>query len=363
MATVSANDTLVDLYIERAIDLLRLEAGTRNKVLAILNDLEGELVAALAKVDPTGVTQSSAQRKRMQTLLASVQGAIRSSYRKSSSLMTSEIREIADQESTWVGTAINKAISFDFVTGGLTRGALETLASDVMIQGAPSADWWGRQAQGLSNKFADEMRKGVALGEPNADLIARVRGGKEGQRGVMDLSRDSAERLVRTSVQTAANAGREAMYQNNDDIIASLQWHATLDTRTSIWCITRDGHHYSNDAEHKAKDDGPPWLQGPGKIHWQCRSTSIPVTKSWKDLGIDLDEVPQTTRASMDGQVPAKQNFEDWLGKQPAARQDTVLGPAKASLWRSGKIKFRDLLDQNGRPLTTEQLRAKAAAK
>jgi hypothetical protein len=33
--TTSANETLVDLYIERAIDLLRLEAGTRNKVLAL----------------------------------------------------------------------------------------------------------------------------------------------------------------------------------------------------------------------------------------------------------------------------------------------------------------------------------------
>jgi hypothetical protein len=45
MATTHRNETLVDLYIERAIDLLRLEAGTRNKVLALLNDLEGELVA------------------------------------------------------------------------------------------------------------------------------------------------------------------------------------------------------------------------------------------------------------------------------------------------------------------------------
>jgi hypothetical protein len=62
MATL--NETLVDLYIERAIDLLRLEAGTRNKVLAILADLEGELVAALAKVDPTG-RFVSAQRKRL----------------------------------------------------------------------------------------------------------------------------------------------------------------------------------------------------------------------------------------------------------------------------------------------------------
>jgi hypothetical protein len=39
------------------------------------------------------------------------------------------------------------------------------------------------------------------------------------------------------------------------------------------------------------------------------------------------------------------------------------LGATVADLWRRGKINFRDLLDQSGRPLTTEQLRAKAARK
>lgn len=358
----SSNDALVDLYIERAIDLLRLESGTRNKVLALLNDLEGELVGSLAKVDPTGVGQLSAQRKRLQNLLTSVRSAIRSSYRDVNSLMANEIREVVDLEATWTGTAINSVTKIDLVIGGLTRQFLDNIVSDVLIQGAASKDWWSRQAGGLADKFADEMRRGVALGETNDDLVARVRG-KPGQPGIMDIAENSATRLVRTSVQAAANSGREAMYQKNDDLITSLQWHATLDTRTSIWCITRDGHTYSNTPEHFSKDNGPAWLEGPGKLHWNCRSTSVPVLKSWRDLGIDADEIPQSTRASMDGQVPAQQSFEAWLKKQSAARQDTVLGAGKAALWRSGKIGFRDLLDQSGRPLTTEQLRAKAARK
>jgi hypothetical protein len=362
MPTLSANETLVDLYIERAIDLLRLEAGTRNKVLALLNDLEGELVAALAKIDPTGVDMVSAQRKRLTKLLGSVRAAIRASYRDASKLMAAEIREIIDQEAVWTGRALNTAIDFEFVTGGLTRKGLETLASDALIQGAASNDWWSRQAAGLADRFADQMRLGVAAGETNAELVARVRG-KDGQPGIMDVSRNSAERLVRASVQAAANTGREAMYADNDDLIASLQWHATLDTRTSKWCITRDGHHYSNTPEHFPKDKGPPWLEGPGKLHWGCRSTSVPVLKTWRELGVDADELPDTTRASMDGQVPAKQSFEQWLKKQSAERQDTVLGATVADLWRRGKLTFRDLLDQSGRPLTTEQLRAKAARK
>ena len=350
----SANETLVDLFIERAIDLLRLEAGTRDKVLYFLNDLERELIAILATADPTGTPDAARQRKRLTELLKLIQGSVRGTYRDISVLLENEIREIIDAEYTWSASAINQVTRTTFVDTAITRGFLKTLVSDVLIQGAASADWWSRQAGGLADRFADQMRLGVGLGETNSKLIDRAR-------EVIDVSRNSAERLVRASVQAAANTARESMYAENSDLIDALQWSATLDTRTSVYCLTRDGHKYSCDDAHKPKDGGPPWLQGPGKLHWGCRSTSVPVLKSWRDLGIDEDELPETTRASMDGQVAASMNFGEWLKKQSIERQDAVLGKEKAALWRAGKISLRDLLDQSGRPLTVEELRAKAA--
>lgn len=358
-AGVSTNEALVDLYMERAIDILRLENGTRDKVLGLLNSLETDLVGILAKIDPTGTDRLAYQRLRLTRLQKVVTDSIRATYRGADTLLAREIREVVDIESTWTANAINASTHAEFADVGLTRGQLSTLVSDVLIQGAPTSDWWSRQAAGLSDKFADEMRRGVALGEPLDKLVRRVRGGA-GTRGVMDIARNSAERLVRSSVQTAANVAREATYEQNSDLITAVAWSATLDTRTSEWCIVRDGLQYTNKG-HEPIDHSVPWLEGPGKIHWGCRSTSVPVLKSWRDLGIDADEVPETTRASMDGQVPAGQSFEEWLGKQSEARQNAVLGEGKADLWRDGKIDFRDLLDQNGRPITTEELRAKAA--
>lgn len=355
------NDVLVDLFIERAIDLLRLESGTANKVLALLEGLEKELVGLIAKIDPTGTDRLRYQRDRLTKLFVAITDTIRATYRDSNVLLAAELRELADIEAVWLVQSFNTAIGIDFVDTTLTRGFLKTLVSDVLIQGAATKDWWGRQAAGLADRFADEMRRGVALGESNARLIERVKGSRA-QPGIMDVSYNSASRLVRASVQTVANTAREAVYDENTDIIASLQWHATLDLRTSIWCVTRDGHHYTP-KDHKPVDDGPPWLEGPGKLHWGCRSTSVPVLKTWRELGIDADEVPDATRASMDGQVAAQQSFEDWLKKQSVERQNTVLGEGKADLWRRGKIKFRDLLDQSGRPLTTEELRRKAASR
>lgn len=359
-ASTSANDTIVDLFTERAVDLLRLEAGSRDKAVLLLNDLDSEIAAAISKIDPASATGNAAkQRARLASLQQIVESSIQATYRLASTQMTNEVRDVADTESNWTANAINFAIKAEFADAGLTASGLDNLVSNILIQGAPTAEWWGRQAQGLSDKFADQMRLGVAAGESNSDLIDRVRGTNE-KPGIMDIARNSAERLVRSSVQTAANAGRTATYQNNSDLIAAVQWHSTLDTRTSEWCIVRDGLQYTV-TTHEPLDSDVPWLSGPGALHWMCRSTSIPVMKSWRDLGIDADEIPDSTRASMDGQVPAKTTFESWLKKQSKARQDTVLGPGKADLWRAGKITFRDLLNQDGRPLTTEQLRAKYA--
>lgn len=87
-----------------------------------------------------------------------------------------------------------------------------------------------------------------------------------------------------------------------------------------------------------------------------CRSVSVPVTKSWKELGIDADEMPAGQRASMDGAVPADTTYAEWIKRQPAARQDEILGPERAKLLRSGKVTFERFYD-NGRWLTLEQLR------
>jgi hypothetical protein len=90
-----------------------------------------------------------------------------------------------------------------------------------------------------------------------------------------------------------------------------------------------------------------------------CRSTSVPVLKSFRELGFDIDEVPVSTRAGMDGQVAADTTFEGWLSRRDVAEQNDKLGVGRAQLWRDGKIKFRDLVDGNGRELTLAELRAK----
>ena len=60
----------------------------------------------------------------------------------------------------------------------------------------------------------------------------------------------------------------------------------------------------------------------------------------------------------MIGTVPEKQTYSQWLTNQSTEFQDDVLGPSRAKLFKSGKVKI-DKFISNGRRLTLEELEAR----
>jgi hypothetical protein len=59
----------------------------------------------------------------------------------------------------------------------------------------------------------------------------------------------------------------------------------------------------------------------------------------------------------MDGQVPDKTTYQDWLKRQSNETQEDVLGIQRAGLFRSGKP-LDDMLDARGNVLTLKQMQA-----
>ena len=99
-----------------------------------------------------------------------------------------------------------------------------------------------------------------------------------------------------------------------------------------------------------------------GIVTHNCRSTTTPVLKSWKELGIDLEEAPEGTRASLNGQVPASLTYSDFLRKQPVAFQDEFLGRTAGRLFRRGKLPLDRFVDRRGNQLSLDQLRQREPA-
>jgi hypothetical protein len=176
-------------------------------------------------------------------------------------------------------------------------------------------------------------------------------------------------------VGTAERRGADSVRVLPDDVIAvrrelfsdghvynlstSTEWYLA-DGFLVHNCRIRDGLKYTADT-HKPIGHKVPWLSGPGRAHWQCRSCSAPVLKSWRELGIDMDGQPESVRASMDGEVPAETTFAEWIKKQSARRQDDILGPKRGKLLRAGGLDLADFYNEKGRALTLDELRQRNA--
>lgn len=339
----AAELAIAELILEHQIRMLRVSAGYEREALLILLQMERELSEKLIGSRPL----TNWSRDRLTNLLNETRSRIAEYYieiRKSTSLGA-----IAKTEATFVASRMQSVIGTALTVAVPTNAVLNTLVGDLLIQGAPSAEWWRRQGQDTAFRFANAVRQGVAQGETNAQIVQRVRGTST-QPGIMEVSKRNAEALVRSSVQTAANVSRLATYRENDDVILGVRQLSTLDSRTTDICIAYSGAQWDLDG-NPIRGTKLPFNGGPPR-HWNCRSVLVPIVKPIPGM----PEFLGGSRASEDGPVAADISFSDWLGGKSKAYQDDLLGKGKAELWRKGKITLPQLLDQRGRPLTLEQL-------
>lgn len=229
-----------------------------------------------------------------------------------------------------------------------TPAVLATLVKNTLIEGAPSAQWWDRQAKDTAFRFSSAVRQGIAQGETTEQIFRRT---KE----VVGLAGRNSRALVQTSIAQVAGDVRIATIEANADLYKGYQHISTLDGHTTPQCIARSNLVWN-------MDKGPVGhnlLFKPPPVHWNCRSVMIGVLKTFKEQGINLPEPQGLTRASAEGQIDRSTTFASFLSRRSVAEQDAQLGAGRAQLWRDGKITLRQLVDNRGNPLTLEQLRSR----
>lgn len=355
---VSTIDQIADAYRAHAFSLLRVDAGMRKDVLSQLKKLERELVATVQRAELSG-SLTVAARQRYNAMIAEAKRTIELSYATINNKMQPQLMRLAELENQFISKTMANALSTPTLTSALSPNLLQTIATDSLIRGAPSSEWWGRQSATTLQRFGDVIRQGMAAGETNAELVRRVAGSRTlGIPGIMDVSRREAYSLVQSSVQTVANTARAEFYRENSDIIQGYVYHATLDNRTTQQCAALDGYMWDLEGNAMPGQGRVVSFQQP-PLHWNCRSTLLPLMADPSSIAPGLKaELPEKTRASMDGPL-TDQSFDEWLANKPASFQDDLLGPGKAKLFREGKATLLDMVDQSGRPLTLVQLEAK----
>lgn len=371
----SINSIIADRIRAKAFDLLKVANYNRNKVFKILKKLQQELFQELviSEIDDSGMT--AYQRNKLNGLFANVTKTVESRYRDIDEMMDYELTELSEFEAKTTVNVINKELKFRLANNTITRIQAETIASETLIEGAPSREWWSRQSTDVTKSFKDMVRQSVLRGETLAQMAANITGKKingeivGGIKGIpgtkaepgefLTKARRNAEALVSSSVMAISNETRSKLYEGNSDIIKGTQQLSTLDNRTTPICMAYSGACWDLD---KNPINGTK-LEYNGGVprHWRCRSVEVPIIKSFEEItGVEgAEEIPESTRASMDGQVPGDMSFDEWLKEKDEKDQgfaENMMGVNKARLWREGAITLQDLVNDRGTEKTLKEI-------
>ena len=346
---------IADLMLTRQLLLNRVVGGISNEIDRLMVDLADDIEK---KIGARNLTEFQADR--MKRLIRELNEYVAESYTEAESALRQQLGNIGAAEAAWVQSSINAAAGFDLLRVLPTAAAIDTVAKVDLMQGAPLSEWFKRQKSDTQFRITQAIRLGVSQGETNGQIVRRLRGLEQTDTrdNVIAASKRNLEAIVRTSVQQVANDTRTAVFDDNEEVFKYWQHRSTLDGRTSLTCVARSNLLW----DYKTKqpvNHSLPFVQPP--VHWSCRSVMIAIPKSFRELGIDLNEIPPSTRSSMDGQVAEDTSFDDFLKKKGTAFQDKMLGKGRADLWREGKITLTQLLDQRGNPLTVRELREQYA--
>lgn len=360
----TVNERLQSATISHQVDLQHYSNAEVAKILKLLNrvdvDLRARLFEAIERMGDTAFTV-----QHMDAILASVRSLNRQAYAAAGQQLTADLEALAEYELEYQQRLFTATIPAPVLSEvplvGVTLSQVRAAAFSRPFQGRLLSEWLTDVEEGRAALIRDAIRIGVVEGQTNDQIVRRIMGLRSDgyADGLLERSRRDIETMVRTAISHTANTARDAFYQANGDLVKAVSWLSTLDARTTkTICVPRDGKLYSNDT-HKPIGHQMPWMGGPGRAHFGCRSTSTPVLKSWEELGLSVDEIDVGTRASMDGTVPADTTYGEWLSQQSAARQDQILGPTRGKLMRQGGLDFDRFYNQKGVYLNLDELRAR----
>jgi len=348
----SVNLTLFHRAVRRAVDIERLKTGEVRSVMSLLNrsvlpDIDRQIADRLGRI-ALGEIKNGYTDYRLQALKESIGGMIKGGMHSVSEMLQGRLTQLAHSESTIEVSALKGAITvpFDFIAPA--PNLLKAIVTERPFEGRILGDWFSDLAQKYQREIPRQINIGLVQGESVPDLVRRIRGSAEAAfgDGTAGAIRRDVEAVVRTAVGSVSSAARAETYAANADVVKGVQWIATLDPRTCEICMARDGQVFDLDGNIPM----PP-------SHWNCRCTTAPVLKSWKELGIDAKEADAGTRASMDGEVPATMTYGQWLKEQSEKVQNDALGPTRAEMFRTGKVAIDRFVDDRSQWLTLDQIR------
>jgi SPP1 gp7 family putative phage head morphogenesis protein len=383
---------------KHAINLNRYSNGVSKKIVIAYNRILVNATKELQSMSERDYS-SSYRAKRLRQIIGSLKTSLNKWSGDATKLITKDLNELANIESEFAlaqllneipdadGIIRELEISPEFAKAVVTKDPTElnlvtTEAGDTLTgkgvykltakQGTPLAlpngDTVEKAFRGIANTSAQKFRlvvqDGMLTGLSTDKIVRQIVGKQGGMRFATGqnvsaraialaggekgtrLANHQVMSLVRTSVNQVSNTASQETYKANSLVTKAYRYVATLDSRTTVLCASKDGKIF-------------PYQEGPmPPLHFNCRSTTVPVI-DWDGLeqkyGIvppeKIEGVGAAKRSSIDGPVPANERYGDWLyskrvkeGRKvlPGPEQIDALGYDKAVYFNRLAARYKD---------------------
>jgi len=351
----TVNEILQQRAIRHAVFLEGLKRGEVDRMLQFLNgevypDLTFKIESRLRRITIQGFDTGLFTTRRLADLSRTINETTRAGIHAAGSRLQDTLSGLAIDEGEFQRALLRNSfkdaagISIDTRLPNLQL--LRSTVTNYPMRGKIISKHFDELGRSAATRINEQISIGLTQGEGIDKIMRRIRGtvALRFSNGTTAQVNRAASTLVRTSVNHVATQAREITYQENSDIVKSVRYVATLDARTTDICASLDGKEFPI-----GEGERPP-------MHHQCRSTTVPITKSWKELDIPLKEATAGQRAALNGRVPEKQTFDRWLRGQPRGIQDEVLGKGRAEIFRGG-TPIQRFVDTRNKPRTLTDMR------
>jgi hypothetical protein len=352
MAPLTPQQTLELIALQRQIIwFYQLEDFTDAQLKTLLRSVQQAETEILATIDRYAVSLPDWYEERALSLLDSFSNLTLGLQ----SILNNGILNLTAVAGMSSFLMQNDILSFggrvaDFNTISLTAEQLRALLQTVPVGGYFLSEWVQNTYTVMIEDIRKEILTGMLKGDSYPEFVSRLTEG-------FGMSRKEAINISRSYVHTVNNYAMQEVYNGNSDIIKKVRWTATLEvgfvkTGHGVCprCALLDGSEYGLDEQ-----------KPPCPLHINCRCLYLPVLVSWKELGFDMDELEEAYRPTVireDKAIGAggrrtieevgfnQGNYKDFYLEQSDKFQRDVLGPVRADLLSSGKVKWEDLVDK-----------------
>lgn len=384
----TSNEEILDRYIRHQTYLLRYAGGLRNQVLPDLAATELKLHDAIiqwvAKAEGNRTLTGTSGRKWQRDFARVLNDIRQPAWDDVSAEISSQLKELAISEAAVGATVIESSLPVVIGMNLPPAAKLVGIVNSQPFEGRTLKGWMERTAQADVQKMLTATKIGIVQGQTPTQVARSIIGTQAARYtdGIARKSFKDVESVILTLTNGVQNEAKQALYEENADIIERELYVATLDVRTTIECASFDGQTFP-----RGKGPIPP-------LHFRCRSLRVPYINpdNLRNRGFDsrtekqlLQEysaqsnIPNTTKRAdlprghkgkfdefarmrgrqMVGQVPAQATYNEWLKTQSKGFQDQVLGPTRAEMFRNGDISLDKFVARDGDTLTLDELRRK----